>query len=166
MKSRIRQLVVLLFTAMIVAMPVNAYDHSKADGYANMFASVQGAKAGKALHLINPDQFVRDVRLGKAYVTVDIRTPGETRFFTASLPGHLVIPLEQLFRPEQLARLPEDQPIVLICKSGTRASAAATALRDVGFAETYVLKGGYKALIGYLGPKEANAPLGPKTAAR
>jgi len=166
MKSRMRQLLILLFTAMIVAMPVNAYDHAKADGYADMFATVQGAKAGKALHMIKPDQFVKDVRLGKSYVTVDIRTPGETRFFTASLPGHLVIPLEQLFRPENLARLPEDQPIVLICKSGTRASTAMTALRDVGFEKTYVLKGGYKGLIAYLGPKEANQPLGPKTAAR
>jgi rhodanese-related sulfurtransferase len=63
-------------------------------------------------------------------------------------------------------RLPEDKPIVVMCKSGTRATAAATALRTVGFEKTYVLKGGLKGLITYLGTKEANQPLGPETAAR
>ncbi len=166
MKRKYLQLATVALTSMLIAAPVAAYDLGEAEGYARMFASVQGPKAGKHLHMIKPDQFVNEVRAGKEYVTVDIRTPGETRFFTSNLPGHLVIPLNELFTHDQLARLPVDKPIVVLCKSGTRATAAATALRDVGFSETYVLKGGLKSLIGYLGPKEANQPLGPTTAAR
>jgi rhodanese-related sulfurtransferase len=166
MKRKYLQLATVLFASVLIAAPTAAYDHEEADGYAQMFSSVQGPKAGKHLHLIKPEQFVNEVRAGKEFVTVDIRTPGETRFFTGNLPGNLVIPLSELFKQEQLAKLPEDKPIVVMCKSGTRATAAATALRRIGFSETYVLKGGFKGLTGYLGPKEANQPLGPKTAAR
>ena len=166
MKRKYSQLATVLLASMLVAAPTAAYDRGEAEGYAQLFASVQGPKAGKAMHLIKPEQFVNEVRAGKQYVTVDIRTPNETRFFTGNLPGHLVIPLNELFKHDQLAKLPNDKPIVLMCKSGTRATAAATALRDVGFKETYVLKGGFKMLSAYLGPKEANQPLGPKTAAR
>ena len=50
---------------------------------------------------------------------------------------------------------------VVLCKSGARATAAGTALRHIGFENVYVLKGGFKALTGYLGPVEANTPLSP-----
>jgi rhodanese-related sulfurtransferase len=166
MKRRYRQLAAVTIASVLVAVPSAAYDRGEAEGYAQMFASVQGPKAGKYLHLIKPDQFVNEVRAGKQYVTVDIRTPGETRFFAGNLPGHLEIPLNELFTHDQLAKLPDDKPIILLCKSGTRATAVATALRDIGFEETYVLKGGFKALSAYLGTKEANQPLGSKTAAR
>lgn len=166
MKRSYLQLATALLASMVVAAPSVAYDRGEAEGYAQMFASVQGPKAGKHLHLIKPDQFVNEVRAGQQYITVDIRTPGETRFFTVNMPGHLVIPLNELFEHDQLAKLPDDKPIVLLCKAGTRAMAAATALRDIGFEETYVLKGGFKALSAYLGPKEANQPFGPKAAAR
>ena len=166
MKRTFLLLMALLLAALGIAGPVSAYDEGMAEGYAQMFAPVQGAKAGKELHLIAPEQFVKEVRSGKQFVTVDIRTPGETQFLTGNLPGHLVIPLNELFKPEQLAKLPTDKPIVVMCHSGTRATAAATALRQVGFEDSYVLKGGFKGLITYLGAKEANQPLGPATAAR
>jgi rhodanese-related sulfurtransferase len=166
MKRTFLQFVTVVLAAVFLAAPAIAYDLEQAGAYAQMFAPVEGAKAGKKLHLMKPDQFVNEVKAGKEFVTVDIRTPGETRFFTGNLPGHLVIPLSQLFKPDQLAKLPTDKPIVVMCKSGTRATAAVTALRYIGFTESYVLKGGFKGLITYLGAPEANKPLGPKTAAR
>jgi rhodanese-related sulfurtransferase len=166
MKSKFLQFATAILTGLLLAAPVSAYDQSGADEYAQMFAPVQGPKAGKELHLLKPEQFVNEVKAGKQFVTVDVRTPGETKFFTGNLPGHLVIPLSELFKHEQLAKLPTDKPIVVMCKSGTRATAAATALRQIGFKDTYVLKGGFKGLIAYLGAPEANKPFGPKTAAR
>ena len=166
MKRKYLPLATVMLASLLVAAPTAAYDRGKAEAYAQMFTSVQGPKAGKELHLINPEQFVNEVRAGQQYVTVDIRTPGETRFFTGNLPGHLVIPLKELFKHDQLAKLPNDKPIVIFCQAGERATAAATALRGLGFKETYVLKGGFKGLSAYLGPKQANQPLGSKTAAR
>lgn len=166
MKRNYLQLTTVMLALTLVSAPSAAYDREEAGRYVQIFASVEGPKAGKHLHLIKPDQFVKEVRAGKEYVTVDIRTPGEIRLFTGNMLGHLAIPLSELFQPEQLAKLSSDKPIVIMCQSGVRATAAATALRDVGFEEAYVLKGGFKGLITYLGPKEANQPLAPKTAAR
>jgi len=166
MKRKFTQLAMMTLTALFIAAPVGAYDRGLAEDYVKMFAPVQGPGAGKEMHLINPDQFVNEVRAGKQFVTVDIRTPNETMFFTGNLPGHIVIPLSQLFEHEQLAQLPNDKPIVVMCKSGTRATAAVTALRRIGFTQSYVLKGGLSGLATYLGPIEANEPLGPKTAGR
>lgn len=166
MKRWMIQFAVVIVAALLLAAPAAGYDRTLADNYAQVFAPVKGPKAGQQLHLVKPDQFVKEVRQGKSYVMIDIRTPGETRFMTVNLPDHLVIPLAELFRHEQLAKLPTDKPIIVVCKSGTRATAAATALRQIGFENTYVLKGGLKGLITYMGPKEANMPLEPKTAAR
>ncbi len=166
MKRRIVQLAVVIVAALFLAAPAAGYDRTLADTYAQIFAPVKGPKAGKQLHLVKPDQFVKEVRQGKSYVMIDIRTPGETRFMKVNLPGHLVIPLAELFKHENLAKLPTDKPLVVVCQAGDRANAAATALRQIGFKDTYVLKGGMKGLSAYLGPKQANMPLEPKTAAR
>ena len=166
MKRRYLGLAAATFATLLMAPPVIAYDHDGAAAYAQMFASVQGPKAGKELHFIKPEQFVNEVRGGTPFATLDVRTPGETRFLTGNLPGNLVIPLNELFEPQNLAKLPTVKPIVVLCKSGARATAVAMALRSIGFDETYVLKGGFKGLIAYLGAKEANQPLGPKTAGR
>ena len=165
MKHLVSQSLVVL-TALLMATSAIAYDHQLAAAYAQMFAPVKGATAGKELHMMKPEQFVKAVKSGKRFVTVDIRTPGETQFFTSNLQGHLVIPLSELFEQEQLAKLPTELPIVVMCKSGARATAAVTALRHIGFADSFVLKGGFKGLVTYLGAKEANQPLGPETAAR
>lgn len=121
-------------------------------------APVKGAGAGKALHLIKPDAFLEKVKKHEPLVALDIRTPAETGVFSATLPGTLVIPVNELFTETNLARIPTDKNVIVICKSGTRATAAGTALRHIGFENVYVLKGGFKALIGYMGSKEANVP--------
>ena len=81
-----------------------------------------------------------------------------------SLPGSLSIPVNELFKKDNLDRIPQDKAVVIVCKSGTRATAVGTALRHVGFENVYVLKGGIMALSSYLTPKNANPP--PKTAMR
>lgn len=108
--------------------------------------------------MIKPDAFLEKVKKHEPLVALDIRTPAETGVFSATLPGTLVIPVNELFTETNLARIPTDKNVIVICKSGTRATAAGTALRHIGFENVYVLKGGFKALIGYMGSKEANMP--------
>ena len=153
----------LVAFAVTLATPAWSYDTAMAESYAGLFAPVKGAAAGKALHLIKPDTFLEKVKADEALVVLDIRTPAETGVFSATLPGSLVIPINELFTESNLARIPTDKDVIVICKSGTRATAAGTALRHIGFENVYILKGGYKALIGYMGPKEANTPSKPKT---
>jgi rhodanese-related sulfurtransferase len=130
-----------------------------AESYAKLFAPVKGAGAGKALHLIPPDSLLNKVKAKEPLVVLDIRTPAETGVYSATLPGSLVIPVNELFTEARLALIPTDKTVVVLCMSGVRATAAGTALRHIGFENVYILKGGFKALTGYLGPKEANTPV-------
>lgn len=151
----------LLAITVALATPAWAYDTAMAESYAKLFAPVKGAGAGKALHLMKPDAFLNKVKAKEPLVALDIRTPAEIGVFTSILPGSLVIPVNELFTEANLARIPPDKTVVVLCKSGTRATAAGIALRHIGFENVYVLKGGFKALIAYMGPKEANTPLKP-----
>jgi rhodanese-related sulfurtransferase len=138
------------------------YDQELAASYQKLFEPVAGAKAGKALHLVKPEAFLEDLKKGKPFVALDVRTPAESIVYTMALPDSLRIPVNQLFETENLAQLPKDKPIIIVCKSGTRATAAGTALRHIGFDNVYILKGGFKALSAYLDPKSANTPLKPE----
>jgi rhodanese-related sulfurtransferase len=135
-----------------------SYDHELAEGYAKLFEPVVGAKAGKALHLMKPDALMNKIHAKEPVATLDVRTPAESGVFTSVLPGALVIPINELFVPENLDLIPTDKPVVVFCKSGTRATAAGTALRHIGFDNVYILKGGFQALSVYLDPKTAGPP--------
>jgi rhodanese-related sulfurtransferase len=150
--------IILVAVTLLLSGPAWSYDTAMAASYAELFAPVKGAGAGKALHMIKPDAFLEKVKAKEPLVALDIRTPAETGVFTASLPGTLVIPFNELFMETKLAQIPTDKTVIVLCKSGTRATAAGTALRHIGFENVYVLKGGFKALIAYMGPKEANTP--------
>ncbi|MCH0539661.1 rhodanese-like domain-containing protein [Streptomyces sp. MUM 203J] len=74
---------------------------------------------------------------------LDVRTPGEFR--TVHIPGAYNVPLDTLreHRAELLAHLDED--VVLVCRSGARASQAEQALAEAGLPNLRVLDGGMTA---------------------
>ena len=150
--------ITILAIAVVFAAPAWSYDNELADSYAKLFAPVKGKAAGKAMHLMKPDAFLDKVKANEPLVVLDVRTPAESGVFTSSLPGTLLVPVNELFIKENLSLIPKDKTVVVLCKSGTRATAAGTALRHIGFDNVFILKGGFKALVGYMGPKEVNTP--------
>ena len=138
-----------------------SYDAEMAASYQRLFSGVSGAEAGKALHFMSPEAFVEKLQKGEGPVAVDIRTPAETELLSLSLAGSLTIPTDQVFASENLARIPTDRPVVIVCKSGARAAAVGTALRHIGFDNVYILKGGFQALAAYYGPGEAYGSAAP-----
>ena len=151
----------LIITALsgilLAASPVAwSYDTEMARSYAKLFSDVAGPGAGKALHFVSPEDFIESMKQGKDYVAIDIRTPAETDLFTLTLPGSMAIPADQIFIPANLERIPGDKPVMIVCKSGARATAIGTALRHTGFDNVYILKGGFQALASYHGPKQAH----------
>ncbi len=152
--------------ASLISLAAGAadYDAQLARSYAQLFQPVAGAKVVKGLHLMKPDQLVQHVRSGAPLLSLDIRTPGESGIFSMTLADSMSIPDNEVFLPENLKRIPKDRKVVIVCKSGTRATAIGTALRHVGFSNVYILKGGIMGLAKYLSPKTANLP--PKVAAR
>lgn len=77
-------------------------------------------------------------------VLVDIREPGELAGGVA--PGALCIPMDLV--PHQLARLPRDRAITVVCAAGARSWGVAHWLREQGYAGAVSLAGG----IGAVGP--------------
>ncbi|WNG87567.1 rhodanese-like domain-containing protein [Mycobacterium sp. ITM-2016-00317] len=71
---------------------------------------------------------------------LDVRTPGE--FETAHIAGSYNVPLDLLreHRDEIVKHL--DQQVVLVCRSGQRATQAEATLREAGLCNVHVLDGG------------------------
>ena len=154
---------VILATTLSLGSTMSwAFNQELAASYEKLFQPVAGTKAGKALHLVKPEVFLEDLKKGKRYVAIDVRTPAEFSIYSMTLQDALRIPMNELFKAETLARLPKDKPIIVVCKSGARAIAAGTALRHIDFNDVYILKGGFKALSAYLDPKVANTPPEPE----
>jgi len=146
--------------ASLIGFSVSAwgYDIELAQSYAKLFEPVAGAKAGKALHLMPPQIFIKGLQSNKPIVTINVGTLNESGVLGITLPGSLSIPVNKIFLKENLDRIPQDKTVVIVCKSGTRATAVGTALRHVGFKNVYTLKGGIMALSKYLSAKTANPP--------
>ena len=134
-----------------------SYDAEMAESYAKMFAPAEGVKVGKELHFMSPAGFIKNLVDGKEYVAIDVRTPGEAAMLGMTMPGSMAIPVNELFKEENLKKIPTDKMVVIICKSGARATVAGTALRHIGFDNVYILKGGLQALSSAYGPKEGVA---------
>ena len=73
---------------------------------------------------------------------LDVRTPAE--FETAHIGGSYNVPLDLLndHRSEVAEQLDEGQDIVLVCRTGQRATQAAELLQSVGVADGRVLENG------------------------
>lgn len=74
---------------------------------------------------------------------LDVREPDE--WAAGHIPGATLIPLGQL--ASRLAEVPQDQPIVVVCRSGNRSATGRDILLDAGFAEVTSMGGGMNAWV-------------------
>jgi rhodanese-related sulfurtransferase len=92
--------------------------------------------------MITPTRLAQVLTENTTSLIVDVRTPVE--FTEVHIPQAVNHPLDQL---NGLPGVAKDQPIYLVCRSGTRASLAAQQLKEGGFTQTQVLEGGTLAWI-------------------
>lgn len=71
---------------------------------------------------------------------IDVRQPDEYVGELGHVDGAELIVLDTL--PEHLARLPKDQPVVFICRSGGRSARATAFAHQNGYPNTYNMLGG------------------------
>lgn len=132
-----------------------AYDKDLAKSYEQYFSPFAGKATAKTLQMIPTKKFAESLKKGEKMFLLDIRTPAETGVYGINFPGSKVIPMNDVFRAGNLAKLPTTEKIVIICKGGHRAMAVATGLRHIGFKNVFVLKHGLSDLAKYLSPKNA-----------
>jgi len=69
---------------------------------------------------------------------LDVREPQE--WDAGHIPGATLIPLGQI--PDRLSEIPQDQPVVVVCRSGNRSGQATQFLRQSGYGLTTSMSGG------------------------
>ncbi len=102
---------------------------------------------------IEAEEVLKLLAAGEKLTLLDVRTPAETKVVALSHPSALHIPLDRLFKPENLDRLPKDGRIIVICHSGNRAASASALLKAIGFTNVSYINGGLIALVTKLMPK-------------
>lgn len=148
----------LAFLFMIsLSISASAYDKTKAESFNKFYSNfTQKACANSKLFISAEDTF-KMLKENKKFTLLDIRTKGENSVVSVSLKGSIYIPLKDLFKQENLSKLPSGGTIIVVCHSGTRATLAAIGLKQIGIKNTRVLKGGIVALANANNPK--NAPI-------
>jgi sulfur-carrier protein adenylyltransferase/sulfurtransferase len=87
---------------------------------------------------------------GKDLFLVDVREPAE--YEIVNIPGATLIPKGDILSGEALSRFPQDQQIVLHCKSGVRSAEALAALKAAGFKDAVHVQGGIVSWINTVDP--------------
>lgn len=82
------------------------------------------------------NNMLKDKKVKRTYV--DVRTPDE--FNNKNMKGFKNIPLHLLSKRHK--EIPADQPVILICASGSRSTKAARILMKMGYKEVYSVIGG------------------------
>lgn len=88
---------------------------------------------------ITPQELNQRLQSGEKLVIVDVRSPQEYRQ-DGHIHGSRLIPLGELSQKSQ--KLPQDQPIVCVCRSGSRSQFACEQLVGQGFSSVTNLVGG------------------------
>ena len=71
-------------------------------------------------------------------VIIDVRSPGE--FSGGHVEGAINLPIDSITEADVLKLTQKDQPIVLYCRSGARASRVKSQMGQWGFSNVYNLK--------------------------
>lgn len=75
----------------------------------------------------------------EAIFVLDVRSPQEFKQ-DGHIVGATLIPLGEL--PAKLKKVPTDRPVVCVCRSGGRSSAATRILMQSGYTQVYNMNGG------------------------
>jgi len=90
---------------------------------------------------LTPADVQRRQAAGERLFILDVREPAE--YAEGHIAGSTLIPLGQL--ANRIGKLPQDRPIVAVCRSGNRSSAALSVLTRAGFTNVLNLRGGMTA---------------------
>jgi len=137
-------LIVMLF-ASVLRVDAFAYDTEKAKYFDTFYSKFTPNVLANPTIEASADDIMKMIREGEKFTILDARTPAEVGIIGINLPGTLEIPMNEVFKEENLKRLPTDQKLILLCHSGSRVTMMAAGLLMLGFNNIVILKGGIKA---------------------
>ncbi len=139
MKKLVALTVVFVFALSSLSFGFDKQLASKFDG---MFSQFTPEMIAKRPCEVNAKQLFEMIKAKENFVILDIRTPQEMEIVGVTYKNSIKIPMNELFKEENLKKLPTDKKIIVLCHTGARAIAASTGLRLVGFQNSFMFKGG------------------------
>ncbi len=142
-------LVVLLVAvlAMVAVVPLT----SAADDMAAKLNTVMSQAPGAKFWQFTADEVQTMINAKKTdFVIVDVR-PNPAEFGEGHIPGAIQITVQDIFKPENLKKLPKNKKVILACVTGQTQNLPVVGLRALGY-DAYTMAFGYSAwLKGYRG---------------
>lgn len=142
-----------LSIVLLVSTASFAYDEDLAAKFDAMFSQMTQEVLAVAPCQITPEKVLEMLAKNETFYVLDVRTPAEQAFVGITFNNTLHIPMNEVFKKENLKKLPKDKKIVVVCHSGTRAAPTTLALRMIGFGNAVMLRGGISALAASVTPK-------------
>lgn len=122
-----------------------SYDKELASKFDSFFSNLTPEFIAKRPCMISVKDLFNMIEKKEPFVILDIRTPQERNVIRIVLPNTLEIPMHEVFKTENLAKLPKDKKIIVICHTATRSVAVSLPLNMLGF-QALVLDGGISEL--------------------
>lgn len=135
----------LLISSLLVGLmsiTASAYDTEKAKSLDKFYSNFTQKACANSKLFIKADEVMKMLRDETKMTVLDIRTEGEHAVLALGLKNSLFIPIKDLFKKENLEKLPSDEPIYILCYSGSRALLAAAGLKQIGIKNVRVIEGG------------------------
>lgn len=144
----LKKILVITLFASVLGVSASAYDIEMAKKFDVMYSKFTPKVLANPAPTIEAsgDDLMKMIRDGEKFTILDARTPGEMGIIGMKLPNTLEIPMHEVFKEENLKRLPTDEKLILLCHSGSRVTMMAAGLLMLGFNNIVILKGGIKAV--------------------
>jgi rhodanese-related sulfurtransferase len=144
-----KKILVMLWVAVLAA--AIAVPAASADDTANKLNAVLSQGPQARFWQVTADDVLAMINAKKGdFVIVDVR-PNPAEFGGGHIPGAIQVPVQDIFKPENLRKLPKNKKIILACVTGQTQNLPVVGLRALGY-DAYTMAFGYAAWIkGYHG---------------
>jgi rhodanese-related sulfurtransferase len=143
--------VLVVMWVLILAMAVSSPAASAADDMAAKLNAVLSKSPETKFWQITADEVMAMINEKKTdFLIVDVR-PNPAEYGEGHIPGSVQITVQDIFKPENLKKLPKNKKVILACVTGQTQNLPIVGLRALGY-DAYTIAFGYAAWIkGYRG---------------
>ncbi len=143
--------VLVIMGMLILAMAVSIPAAYSADDMAAKLNAVLSKGPETKFWQIKADEMMAMINAKKTdFVIVDVR-PNPAEYGEGHIPGSIQITVQDIFKPENLKKLPKNKKVILVCVTGQTQNLPIVGLRALGY-DAYTMAFGHAAWIkGYRG---------------
>ena len=136
--------VLVMLWAVVIALSVAAPGASAADDMAAKLNAVMSKGTEIKFWQVSAEEVQGMIKAKKTdFVVVDVR-PNPTEYAEGHIPGSIQITVQDIFKPENLKKLPKNKKVILACVTGQTQNLPVVGLRALGY-DAYTMAFGYSA---------------------